>query len=114
MPGLVPADQAVTVVAAQDDVVGDVEILRAAYCGVTADAHVLDAAVPHREAFAARHVLQPGEESDVGVADRESLENVVVGGHDVEEPVAAVPVENDLAIARRPDDDGLLRAFPSR
>ena len=68
---------------------------------VDADADVLDPAVADREPLGAGDVLHARPERDLGVADREPFEDVVVGGHHVEEAEGAVAVEDHLAVAGR-------------
>src|SRR5580700_6248253 len=61
-----------------------------------------------REAAGSGDVLQPKQESNVGVSNRDALKVVVVASHEVEEILAAVAIEDHFAIARALDDDGLL------
>ena len=62
--------------------------------------------------------LAPGDafdaqqKRDVGVADRDAFEIVVIAAHQVEQILAAVAIENDLAVARAFDDDGFVRRVP--
>ena len=57
-------------VAAGDQIVGDVEVVRPAVLRQHAVLHLLDAAVSYRKSFAAEHPLKAAVEGDPGVADR--------------------------------------------
>ena len=50
-------------------------------------------------------VLDAEQERDVGVSNREAFEVVVVRGHQVEEVLRAVAVEDHFAVARAFDHD---------
>ena len=100
------------VVAAEKDVVRDVEVLRPGVLRVHSDADVLNPAVPDRQSFRAGHVLHAGPECHLGVADRQALEDVVFRAHHVEEPKRAVTVEDDFSVAGSANDDRAIgRAF---
>ncbi len=70
--------------------------------------HVLETAVTDSKGHRAHHFLLAREQGNLGIAKGESFEDVVVGGHDVEELVVAPAVENHFAIAGCFDGDGLL------
>jgi hypothetical protein len=56
--------------------------------------------------------LVPAKKAMSVLRDGEPLEDVMVSGHHVEEPMVAVAIEDDLAVPGSPDDDGSLgRAF---
>ena len=61
-----------------------------------------------REAARAGDVLVAEQKSDVGVADGDALEIVVIRGHQIEEILAAVAIEDHFAVARALDDDRLV------
>ena len=100
-----PADHPLRVVPAVEPVVGDVEVARPRVVGEDADPDVLETGVLHREPLRPRDELLAGPDGELGVAERDALEVGVVGRHDVEEGEVAVAVEDDLAVARRLDDD---------
>ena len=103
-----PADEAEAIVAAEEQIVGDVEIAGAGVLGPDACAHVFEAAILHRESDGAQHFFLAGEDRDVGVAKREAVEDVIARRHHVEQPRIAVAVEDDFAVAGRLDGDRLF------
>ena len=54
-------------------------------------------------------ILEAGQKGEIGVADGQAFEVVVVGGHHVEEVEISIAVEDRLAVARGFDDDRLFR-----
>ena len=107
-----PSEHAAAIVAAEEDVVRDVVILRSRELRRDADAHVFHPAVADREPLGSGDVFHARPERHLRIPDREPLEDVVVGGHDVEQPERAVAIEDDFAVAGRPNDDGpIWRAF---
>ncbi len=107
--GAGPADEEIALLgAAEEDVVGDVEVGRAGVLGPDAEADVLEAAVLDGEADGAELFLAAGEDADVGVADGDAVEDVIGGGHHVKHVVVAGAVEDDLAVAGGLDGDGLV------
>ena len=73
---------------------------------------MLEAAVLDRQSHRAEHLFLAGEDADIGIANRQPVEDVVPRRHDVEQPVIAGPVEDHLPIAGRLDRDRLLsRSF---
>ena len=88
-----------SVVAPDENVVRDVEVLRVRAVGQDAHADILHDAALDRQATTALHVLEAGIERDVGVADRQPLEVGVVRRHHIEQPIGPVAVEDDLAVA---------------
>ena len=110
-----PTEHAPRVVAADEDVVGNVEVARTCELRRHTDADPLDAVVADGQSLRARDVLHAGPERDFGIANREAFEDVMVGGHDVEQPERAVAVEDDLAVAGGFDRDRFLgRALGSQ
>ncbi len=101
--------QTILVLAAQNDIVGDVEVARAAVLGVDRAPHVLEPAVAHHQAVAAVGIPQARQDSHLAVSDGEVLDVIVVGEHGVEQTVHPAAVENGLAVARAADDDGFFR-----
>ena len=108
--GARPAERAVVIVAADENVVRDIEARRSRKLGVDADPHALEPAVPDREPRGARDVFDAGPERHLGVPKRDPLEDVVGRAHHVEQPERAVAVEDHLAVARRFDHDRFLAA----
>ena len=106
--GLIPTDEAHLVFAAEEEIVGDEEVAGIGVFGPHAGADVLEAAVADREGDRAHHFLLAGEEGNLGVAEGQAFEDVVVRGHDVEELVVARAVKDRLAVAGAFDGDGLL------
>ena len=103
-----PAGDAGGIVAAQEDIVGDVVILRFRPVFAHHAADIAGAAIDQGEAVGAGDVLDAQQEADIGVFDVDAVEIIVVGGQQVEEGVIAVAVEHHLAVARRLDDDGFV------
>ncbi len=95
--------------AADQHVVGDIDVLGAAPLVLHAATDVDQARAHQTEARGAGDVLLPEQEADVGVPHRDPFEQGVAGGHQVEEHVGAVAVEHHLAVASGPDHDGLGR-----
>src|SRR5580692_3298891 len=60
------------------------------------------------ETARAGDVLQSKKESDVGVANGDAFEVVVISGHQVEQILAAVSIEDHFAIASAFNDDRLF------
>ena len=58
-----------------------------------------------REAARAGDILDPKQESDIGIPNRDALEIIVVPPHQVEKILAAVAIEDHFAVARAFDDD---------
>lgn len=106
--GAGPAEEAEAVVAAEEEVVGDVEIGGAGVFGPDAETDVFEAAVFDGEVGGAGEFLFAGKDGDVGVAEGEAVEDVVGGADDVEQDVVAGAVEDDLAVAGGLDGDGLV------
>src|SRR5262245_30857174 len=104
-----PADQPVPIITTEQNIVRDVEILRAGILGRDADVDVLHPAVPHYEPATPKHVFQAGVKSDRRVANGDALEVVVIRRHHVEEPEVPGAIEDHFAIASGFDDDGFLR-----
>ena len=89
-----------------------VKVARVGVLGPDAKTDLLEPAVPDRQADRSEHLLLAREDRDVRVPDRQSIEDVVAGGHHVEQPVVSRPVEDHLAVARGLDGDRPLgRAF---
>src|SRR6266540_3537779 len=105
-----PADQPVPIITTEQNIICDVKILRPRVFGRNADADILHPAVPHHQPAASEHVFQPCVESDVGVANGNAFEVVVIRRHHVEEPEIAVPIEDHFAVTGGFDDDGFLRS----
>ena len=94
------------VVAADEDVVRDVEVLRSRELRVRLPMPTLSIRQFRTvEALRARDVFDAGPERHLGVANRQALEDVVVRAHHVEEAKRAVAVEDHFAVARRSDHD---------
>ena len=108
-----PPDQPEAVIAAEKQVVRNVEVTGAGILGPYSESDLLKAAVLDRQSYRAEHLLLAGEDGHIGVANRQSLEDVIPRRHDVEQPVIAGPVEDHLPIAGRLDRDRLLSAFLS-
>ena len=104
-PRVCPAQNPMPVVAAEKNVVRDVEVLRPRVLRVHSDADVLDPAVSDRQALRARHVLHASPECHFGVANRQALEDVVFRAHHVEETKRAVAVEDRFAVTCRANHD---------
>ena len=71
-------------------------------------------AVAHGESLRADHVLQAGLKRDVGVANRESFKDVIVGRHHVEQLVRAIAVEDRLRRRRPRESQSDVRECLSR
>ena len=84
------------------------KVARIGVLGPDADADVFETAVAHREGDRAHHFFLAGEESNLGIAERQAFEDVVLRRHDIEQLVIARAVEDRLAVARAFDRDGLL------
>ncbi len=93
---------------ADEHVVGDVEILGAGPLVLHDAPDLLRAGSNQREAAGASDVLPAQQERDARVPNRDALEVVVVRGHQVEDVVVAVAVEDHLAVARALDHDRLV------
>ena len=89
-------------------VVGDVEILRARPVVLHHAADIVDFRVLQREAAGAGDAFDAQQKRDVGVADRDAFEVLIIAAHQVEQILAAVAVENHLAVARAFDRDGFV------
>ena len=103
-----PANKAVAVVAAQEQIVGNIELSRARVLRPDAESHVLEPAVAYRQIRRARKLLLAGEHRHVGIAEGDAVEDVVGRADDIEQHVIARAVENDLAVARGFDRDRLF------
>ena len=99
--------QLVRIVPADEDVVGDVEVLGSRPLVLHAAADILQPGMFQSEAARPDDVLQPNKKRHIGVSNRDALEVVVVRRHQVEEILAAVAIEDHFAIAGRFDDDRL-------
>ena len=108
LAGLIPADETHLILAAKEQIVGDEEVARIGVFGPDACADVFEAAIAHREADRAHHFLIAGKDSNFGVAERETFEDVVMRRHDVEQLVVARAVKDRFSVARAFDGDGLL------
>ena len=73
---------------------------------VPTEADILEAAVLDGEAYRTDYFFLTGEDGDVGVAEGEAVNDVVGRGHDIEEAVVVVPIEDNFAITSRFDCDG--------
>src|SRR5205823_3714791 len=100
----VPSDEALRVVAAEEIIVGDVEVARAREVGEDAESDVLEAASLDGKPLRAGDEQRAGPDGDVGVADGHAFEVVVVTRLDVEQVVIAAAVEDDFAVASALDD----------
>ena len=69
---------------------------------------IADAIACSRAGASAVHVAE--EEGDLGVSHGDAVEISIVRGHQVEEVLVAVPVEDHLAVACGFDHDGSLRS----
>ena len=94
-----PHEQVPLLGAAEEDVVGNVEVARTRVLGPDSEPDVLEAAVPDREPGSPGDILESSEYGYVRVAEREAVEDVMGRGGDIEEPVVAGSVEHDIAIA---------------
>ena len=92
----------VRIVAADEGVVGDVEVAGAGEVGEYARADVLEAAALHRQSLRTGNELRAGLNGDLGVPERDALEVGVVGGAHVEQREVAGAVEDDLDRHRPP------------
>jgi len=72
-----PADEAEAVIAADEQVVGDVEIVRPGELGPDAEADVFKAAVLDGEADGAGYLFLPGEDRNVGVTESQAFKDVI-------------------------------------
>ncbi len=107
--GASPSDEQVALLdAAQKDVVGDIEVARSGVFGPDTEANVFEATILDGEANRTGYRFESGEEGDIGVAESESVEDVVGGGADVEQAVVARTIEDDLPVAGGFDGDGFL------
>src|SRR5207244_2620273 len=80
-------------------IVGDVEIARTRVLGPDAKTDIFKAAVLDRKTDRSEDFFLAGEDGDVGVSESEAIEDVIAGSHHVEEPMVAIAVDHDLAIA---------------
>ena len=103
-----PAGDAAGIVTAQEDVVGDVIILRPGPVVAHHPADIAGAAVDQGEAVGADDILDAQHEGDIGVLHRDAVDIRVVGSFQIEQRVIVGAVEHHLAVARRLDDDGLV------
>ena len=103
-----PSAQVIGIVAAEEPVVGDVEIARTGPVGPDAQIDVLESATLHRQAFRPGAELRARPDGDLGVAEGQAFEIVVVRRLDVEQIEIAAAIEDDIAVARRLDDDRLV------
>ena len=104
-----PADHPFGIVAADEDVVGDVEVVRTGIVGPHASTDVLEAAALDGQPFRSNQELCAGENAVLGVPERDPLEVVMVSPAHVEQCEVTVAVEDHLAVARRLDRDRPLR-----
>ena len=103
-----PADHVIRIVAADERVVGDVEVARARVVGEDAGADILEPAALHGQPLRAGDELRARPDRDVGVPERQPFEVGVVRGLHVEQREVAVAVEDHLAVAGALDRDRLL------
>ncbi len=105
---VIPGQQFVGIVPADEDVVRDVEILGAGPFVLHHPSDILGARMDQGEAAGTGNVFPAQQEGDRRVAHRDAVEVIVVRGHQVEEIEIAVAVEDHLAVARRFDHDRLV------
>src|SRR5215467_7819761 len=96
------------IVAANEIVVGDVEVARAGIVREDADIDVFKPAVLHRKPLGAHDELRAGPDADIRIPDGNSLKVVVIGALDVEQVKVAVAIKYYLSVTRRLDHDRFL------
>src|ERR1700727_2720778 len=97
MPGVIAADKRI---------VGDGEVARTGIAGVDADADVFKAAMFYGQAAGTGDKLHSRLDRDIYIANRNSIEVVVVAALQVEQGEVAQAVKDHFAIAGRFDYDG--------
>src|SRR5580765_598118 len=96
------------IVAGATHIVGEVAICQPRVLPIDPAPHVLDAAVADSEPLRTQHILESRPKSNIGVADREPFEDVIIRRHDVEEAKAAGAIEDRFAVAGAANHDRLL------
>ena len=112
--GAGPTNHAVRIVAADEVVVGDIEVARARVVREDAGRDVLETGSLHREPLRADDELGARPNGNVGIAKRQSFEIGVIGRLRIEQREVPRAVENGLAVARTLDGNGTLFGAVSR
>src|SRR5215469_15693371 len=99
---------------ADDRVVRNIEVLRPRPFGEKCAADIFDVTMPDGDGAGARDPFDARKKGNIGIANREAFEVVVICGHHVEEVVSAVAIENGLAVSSRFDHDGPVRSAALR
>jgi hypothetical protein len=94
-----PADHAEAIVAAEKEIVGDIEVARSGVFGPNAKPDVFEAAILDGESGGSENLFFSCKYGDVSVAESEAVEDVVRRGHDLKQDVIACAVENNVTVA---------------
>src|SRR5262245_16181772 len=96
------------VVSSQKHVVGNIKVARPSVLRPDSKTDILKSAILDRESDGAENFLLPCKNGDIGVAQSEAIEDVVVRRHHIEQPMIAGPVEDNFAIAGSFDRDWIV------
>ena len=109
-----PADHPKTILAAKDQIIGNVEIAGPGIFSPNSKAHALKSTILHCQTNSTHHFFLTGKNSHVGVAKGEPIKNVIARCHHIEQAMIAITIENHLAIASRFNGDGLFHGSLQR
>src|SRR4030095_2979582 len=83
--GTRPADESEAVVAAQEEIIGNVKLARAGIFGADAEANILKPAVLDGQPDRSQDLLLSGKDGNVGVAESDAFDDVPGRGHDIDQ-----------------------------
>src|SRR4051812_48996311 len=96
---LVPSNEAHSIFAAEEKIVGDQEVSRVRTLGPDSNADIFKTAVAHREGNRAHYFFFAREQRNLSVTKSQAFKDVVLGRHHIEQLVIACAVKDRLAVA---------------